>query len=255
MKKIIFLGLLSFLAAALWQLPLSFANPYLVKYVKGVTLEDVSGTVWNGEAKHLFANDIDFEKVKWSVKPLQSLTSFSLKFDFDIQGRDLTANGLAGITLNKTLILDKTKFDLNASYLNTQQRFAMLSGDIKGNIKHAEINQKDLPIVNGTIDWKEAALNSPIKLTQGDYHAVITPDAGDMNIKLSSSDAPVELAGTIKLNKEWLYDTDLKIKSADPSIISMIGMIGEKQADDMVNIKQKGDLKPYLGKTSQGKKK
>ncbi len=248
MKKIIFLGLLSFLAAALWQLPLSFANPYLTKYVKNIKLKDVSGTVWNGEAQHLIANNMDFEKVKWSVKPLQSLTSFSLKFDFDIKGRDLTAKGLAGLTPSKTLILDKTQFDLNASYLNKKQRFAKLSGDIKGNIKHAELNQKDLPIINGIIDWKEAALNSPIKLAQGDYHAVITPDAGNMNIKLSSSDAPVELAGVIKLNKEWLYDTDLKIKSSDPGISSMIGMIGKKQANGMVNIKQKGDLKPYIGR-------
>ncbi len=248
MKKIIFIGLLSFLAAALWQLPLSFANPYIAKYVKNITLKDVSGTVWNGEAKHLIANNIDFEKVTWTVKPLQSLTSFSLKFDFYINGQDLTANGLAGITPNRTLILDKTTFDLNASYLNRKQRFAKLSGDIKGHIKHAEINQKDLPIVNGVIDWKEAALNSPIKLTQGDYHAIITPDAGNMNIKLSSSDAPVELSGVIKLNKEWLDDTDLKIKSSDPGISAMIGMIGKKQANGMINIKQKGDLKPFIGK-------
>jgi len=248
MKKIIFIGLLSFLAAALWQLPLSFANPYIEKYAKGIKLKDVSGTVWNGEAKHLIANNIDFEKVTWNVKPLQSITSLSLKFNFDIQGHDLTAKGLAGLTPGKTLILDKTQFDLNASYLNKQQRFAKLSGDIKGNIKHAELNQKDLPIVNGIIDWKEAAINSPIKLAQGDYHAVFTPESGDMNIKLTSSDAPMELAGVIKLNKEWFYDTDLKVKSSDPGISSMIGMIGKKQANGTINIKQKGDLKPFIGK-------
>ena len=248
MKKIIFIGLLSFLAAALWQLPLSFANPYIAKYVNGVKLQDVSGTVWNGEAKHLIANNIDFEKVKWTVKPLQSLTSLSLKFDFDIKGQDLNANGLAGITPSRTLILDKTQFELNASYLNKRQRFAKLSGDIKGNIKHAELHQKDLPIVNGIIDWKEAALNSPIKLTQGDYHAIITPESGDMNIKISSSDAPVELSGEIKLNKEWIYNTDLKLKSDDPSINSMIGLLGKKHSDGSINIKQKGDLKPFIGK-------
>ena len=249
MKKIIFLGLLSFLIAALWQLPLSFANPYLAKYVKSIALKDVSGTVWNGEAQHLIARNMDFEKVKWSVKPLQSLTSFSLKFDFDIQGRDLTANGLAGLTLSRTLKLDKTTFDLNASYLNKQQRFAKLSGDIKGTIKHAELNQKDVPIINGVIDWKEAALTSPmIKLAQGDYHAIITPDADNMHIKISSSDAPVELAGIIKLNKEWLYDTDLNIKSADPSISTMIGIIGKKKNNGTINIKQKGNLKPFIGK-------
>ena len=166
MKKIIFLGLLAFLVAALWQLPLSYAKPYAEKYVRGLKLEGTSGTIWKGEAKQLIANNTNFEKVKWNVKPLESLTSLSLKFDFDIQGRDLTAKGLAGIKPNKTLVIDNTLFDLNASYINKQQRFAKLSGDIKGNIKHAEINQQDLPMIDGIIDWKEAAVSSPIKLAQ-----------------------------------------------------------------------------------------
>jgi len=248
MKKILFLGLLAFLVAALWQLPLSYAKPYAEKYVKGLKLKGESGTVWNGEAKQLIANNTNFEKVKWNVRPFESLTSLSLKFDFDIQGRDLTAKGLAGLTPNKTLIIDNTQFDLNASYINKQQKLAKLSGDIKGTIKHAELNQQDLPIINGVIDWKEAAVSSPIKLSQGDYHAIITPDSGKMNIQLSSSGAPVELAGKITLNKKWIYNTDLNIKATDPSLIPMIGLLGKKQANGAVNVKKQGDLKPFIGK-------
>ena len=248
MKKIIFLGLLAFLAAALWQLPLSYAKPYAEKYVRGLQLKGVSGTVWNGEAQQLIANNRNLENVKWKVKPLESLTSLSLKFDFDIKGRDLTANGLAGITPNKTLILNDTQFELNASYINKQQQLAKLSGDITGNIKYAELNQKDLPIIDGIVDWKEAAVSSPIKLAQGDYHAIITPDSGNLNIQLSSSDAPVELGGKITLNKEWIYKTDLNIKATDPNLAPMMGLLGRKQANGAVNIKKQGDLKPFIGK-------
>ncbi len=248
MKKIIYLGLFAFLAAVLWQLPLSFAKPYAEKYVRGLQLNEVSGTIWNGESKHLIANNTDFENVKWNIKPLQSLTSLSLKFDFDIDGRELSANGLAGITPSKTLIIDNTQFELNASYINKQQRLAKLSGDIKGTIKHAEMNQQDLPMIDGIIDWKEAAVSSPIKLTQGDYHAIITPDSGNLNIQLSSSDAPVELGGKITVNKEWIYNTDLNIKAIDPNITPMMGLLGKQQENGTVNIKKQGDLKPFIGK-------
>lgn len=248
MKKILFLGLLAFLIAALWQLPLSYAKPYAEKYVRGLKLKGVSGTVWNGEAKQLIANNTNFEKVIWNVKPLESLTSLSLKFDFDIQGRDLTAKGLAGITPDKTLVLKNTQFDLNASYINKQQRLAKLSGDIKGTIKHAKLNQVDLPMIDGVIDWKEAAVSSPIKLAQGDYHAVITPDSGNLNIQLSSSDAPVELGGKITVNKQWIYNTDLTIKAMDPNLAPMMGLLGNKQANGIVNVKKQGDLKPFIGK-------
>lgn len=248
MKKIIFLGLLSFLLAALWLLPLSFAKPYAEKYVAGLQLNDVSGTIWNGKVGSFIIAKTDLENVKWKLQPLKSLTSLSLNFSFNIDGKDLTAKGFAGITPSQKLILDDTQFDLDAKYINTLQTVAKTSGDIKGTIKHAELDQESLPIVNAVIDWKEAAISSPIKLAQGDYHAKITPDSGDLNIKLSSSDAPMELDGKIKLNKEWLYDSDINIKSNDPGLGSMIGLIGKKQADGTVNLKNKGDLKPFLGK-------
>ena len=248
MKKILFLGLLAFLGAALWQLPLSYAKPYAERYVHGLKLNDVSGTVWNGEAKQFIANNTDFEKVKWSVKPLTSLTSLSLKFDFDIDGRDLTATGLAGVTPSKNLIIDDTTFNLNAAYINKQQRLTKVSGDIKGTIIHAILNQRDLPMIDGIVDWKEAAINSPFKLTQGDYHAVITPASDHLNIQLSSSDAPVELSGKVTLNKEWIYNTDLNIKATDAKLAPMMGLLGKPQANGAVNVKKQGDLKPFIGK-------
>lgn len=248
MKKILSLGLIAFLVAALWQLPLSYAKPYAEKYVQGLKLNGVSGTVWNGEAQQFIANNTDFEKVKWDVRLLESLTSLALKFDFDIQSRDFTAKGLAGITPSEDLIIDNTQFELNASYLNKKIKLAKIHGDIKGNIKHAELNQKDLPIINGIIDWKDASVTSPIKLAQGNYHAVITPDSGKMNIQLSSSDAPVELGGKITLNKEWIYKTDLNIKATDPNLAPMMGLLGKKQANGAINIKKQGDLKPFIGK-------
>jgi len=248
MKKVIFLGLISFLVATIWQLPLSFAKPYAEKFVKGLKMEDVSGTVWNGESRRFTAQNTYLGHVKWKVNPLQSLTSFSLKSSFNIDGNDLTAKGWASVTLTKKLTLDDTQFDLNASYLNRQINNAKLTGDIKGNIQHAVLDRQNLPEIDAVIDWKEAAISSPIKLTPGDYHAVITPDSGDLKILLTSSDAPVELNGEIKLNKEWLYKTDLTIKANNQGLDSMLGLIGKKQANGIIQIKQKGDLKPFIKK-------
>lgn len=248
MKKIIFLGILSFLLAALWQLPLSFAKPYIEKYVKGLTMEDVSGTIWNGEAKQMTADNTSLGHVKWKVDPLKSLTSLSLSSSFKIDDNDLNAKGLAALTPKKKLILDNTQFSINADYLNKLQKNAKLAGDISGNIKHAVLDQKNLPEINGTIDWKEGAIDSPIKLAKGDYHAILTPDAGDLKILLSSSDAPAELNGEIRLNKEWMFETDLSIKAKDKGLGSMLGLIGKKQADGTIIVKQKGDLKPFIGK-------
>lgn len=248
MKKIIFIGLLSFLLASIWQLPLSFAKPYAEKAIKGLKMKGVNGTIWNGKAEHFTINKTFLGEVAWKVDPIKSITSLSLKSSFDITGTSLTASGLAGITPSQKLILDDTTFDLNASYINKLQKYAKLAGELKGNIQHAELDQKSLPIVKGIIDWKNGAVTSPLQLAPGDYKAIISPDSGDILIKLSSFDAPAELNGEIKLNKEWIYNTDLNLKPSDKSIEPMIGLLGKKQTNGSIQIKQSGDLKPFLGK-------
>lgn len=247
MKKIIFLGILSFSLATLWLLPLAFVKPYAEKYIKGLTMESVSGTVWNGKSERLTVNKEVLGRVNWKVKPLKSLAALSLKSSFNIEDDVFKANGTAAITLKKELILDNTTFELNASYFNKLQKQATLKGDITGNIKHAVLIENTLPEIKGTIDWKEASAASPLlTLTAGDYRAVISPDSGNMKILLSSSDAPAELKGEVRLNKEWIYETDLTIKANDKELGSILGLLGKKQADGSVLVKNKGDLKPFI---------
>ncbi len=248
MKKIIFFGLFSFFIATIWQLPLVFAKPYIEKAMKQVKMQNVSGTIWNGKAKQLNLNGRNINNVKWQVRPLKSLTTLSLNLLFHINDSNLTANGVARLTPAKELIFNDTKFTLDANYLNTLQPNAKLSGDIIGNIKYANLDQVNLPKINGIVNWNDAAISSPIKLPQGDYHALITPDNEGLNIKLTSSDGPAELNGNIKLNQEWLYDANISIKAIDKGLASMLKLLGRAQPNGVVKIKQKGDLKPFIGK-------
>ncbi len=249
MKKIIFIGILSFLLAAIWQLPLSFAKPYAEKMIDGLKLEEVSGTIWNGKSQRLTANNIYLGKANWKVDPIKSLKSFSLKSTFSIKSDDITASGFAGLTPTKQLILDDTTFQISANYLNKLQKQAVLAGDISGKLKHAVLDELNLPEIDGNIDWKEASVTSPLlKLPAGDYHSVITPNDAGLKILLSSTDAPAELNGEITLNKEWIYQTDINIKAKEKGLAAMLGLVGKKLSDGSVQVKKKGDLKPFLKK-------
>ncbi len=249
MKKIIFLGLLSFLIAAIWLLPLTFIKPYAEKTIKGLKLEGVSGTLWNGSAQRLVNNNLDLGSVSWSIKPLQSLISLSLKSDFSINGKQLTANGSAALKPSKTFILDQTTFDMDASLLNRLQKQARLSGELKGKIKHAEFakSRAVLPLIDGVLDWKQAIVDAMLlKLPAGDYHFVITPDDNGLLIKPSASEAPLQLSGAIHISKDWIYQPDLKVKSNDNNISGLLKLTGKPQADGSVSINKSLDLKPFL---------
>ncbi len=248
MKKVLFLGIISFIFSALWFLPLTVVKPYAEKMINGLKLENESGTLWKGEVQQLTVQNTKLGNVSWNVLPLQSLISLSLKSKFNINGNDLVANGIAGLTLGEKLILNNTQFDLNASYLNKLQKNAKLSGNIKGNIKHAEIDQQAVPQINGVIDWKNGAVNSPIKLEPGDYRATITPVSGNLDIKLTSNEAPVELNGDLTLNKDWTFITNLIAKANNQGLTAMLKLAGKQQADGTVLINKKGNLKPFIGR-------
>ena len=247
MKKIVLFGILSFIFAALWHLPLSIVKPYAEQMIKGLKLDGVTGTIWQGGAQQFTVNNNYLGKVDWRVNPLQSLTSLSLKTNFSIDGDELSANGLAGLSVNKKLTLTDTQFELQASYINKLQKNAQLAGDFKGKIKYAELHQQEFPQIEGVLNWKNGAVISPIKLAAGDYSAIIKPVAGDLDIKLSSNEAPIELNGDLKLKKDWTFTTNLKAKTNNPGLIAMLKIAGNQQPDGTILINQSGNLKPYIG--------
>lgn len=251
MKKLVFIGLLSFLLAAIWQFPLSVAKPYIEKTVKQLKLEGANGSLWHGSVRHLFVNNKDLGNVNWKVKPFKSLISFSLKSSFEIKGKELSADGIAAITPSKKIILDNTNFNVNAAYFNSFQKQAKLSGEFFGNINRAEVEtsseDKILPILDAIIDWKQGAVSSLLlKLEAGDYHFIVTPEDEGLLIKPSSKDAPLDLNGEITLNKDWVLRPNIKVGSSNQGIAGMLNLAGKPQNDGTTLITKSTDLKPFL---------
>ncbi len=210
-------------------------------------MQEAEGTIWNGKVEQLILNSRNLGKASWKVDPVKSITSLSLVTKFSLKGNDINAFGLAGLSANKKLNLDDTQFDVNARFINTLQKNAKLSGNFKGFIKHAEIIQGKVPIVDAIVNWQNGALDAPIKLTEGDYRAVVKPEGENLEIKLSSKEAPIELNGDIKLKSDWIFNTNLTTKSNNAGLMAMMKFAGKPQADGSILIQQKGDLKPFIG--------
>ena len=247
MKKIIFFGFLSFVLAAIWFLPLAFITPHLNKYTSDVTLQNPQGTIWNGEVDHLSIKNNYLGNLNWRVDPLKSLTSLSLKTKFTLSSEDINAKGLAGLTINKHLLIENTQFDVNAEYINSLQNNAKLSGSFNGFVKDALLIQQKVPVIDGIINWQNGSLDAPIKLEKGDYRAELKPVDQDLDIKLSSKEAPIELNGRIKLQNNWVFNTNLTTKSNNRGLMAMMKFAGKPQTDGSILIKQSGDLKPFIG--------
>ncbi len=247
MKKLIFFGLISFILATIWLTPLSFVAPYLSKVTTDVVFKEPQGTIWNGNVNHLNVRNHYLGKASWKVDAIKSIKSLALKSNFKVKSQDIDANGLAGLRFDKRVLIENTRFDLNAEYLNTLQKNAKLTGSFNGFVKNAILKQKEVPIVDGIVNWQNGSLESPIKLAKGDYRAVIKPIDNNLDIKLSSKEAPIELNGKILINKDWAFDTNITTKSSNPGLMAMMKFAGKPQTDGTILIQQKGDLKPFVG--------
>lgn len=247
MKKLIFFGLISFLLATIWFTPLAFVTPHLSKVTSDILVQEPSGTIWDGQINHLTIKNNYIGKASWRVDPLRSVKSLSLKTKFTVKGDDINAYGVAGLTINKDLIIDNTQFDVSANYLNTLQTNATLSGNFNGFVKHAVVKRNTVPEIDAIVNWQDGALIAPFKLAEGDYRAVIKPENENLDIELSSKESPIELNGDITLQKDWKFSTNLITKSSNAGLMAMMKFAGKPQTDGTILIKQSGDLKPFIG--------
>jgi hypothetical protein len=243
-KKIL-LGLVIFILAVVVKAPISYISPYIKS--GPLNFEGTQGTLWKGKASQLRIEGIKLGAISWTINPIWLLTG-KIKGDFFIKDVDLDIQGDFGSSLNgDTLTLDNTRFAANGRFINKVQHYAIMSGNLNGFIDHFELQQstKLPPKVAGMINWERGGLLSPIKLPKGNYQLILKPEAdGKMLGMISSNDAPVDIKGNIKLDSQWKYITDLKIKSTakGKTIQGMLSMAGKPGKDGYIHVKQVGNL-------------
>lgn len=244
MKKIL-LGLVIFILAVLIKTPISFVSSYID--AGPLDFQETQGTLWQGKASKLRFKGIDLGSISWRINPVGLLTG-KIKGDFSIKGADINIKGGFGSSLNgNTVTLDNTRFSASGRFVNKVQEYATISGNLNGVINHLEIQQasKRLPKVAGVINWERGGLSAPIKLPKGNYQVVLKPSSGgELLGVISSQDAPVDVKGNVKIDSQWKYLTDLKVKatSKGKSIKGMLSMVGKPQKDGYIHIKTAGSL-------------
>jgi len=241
------MGIFAFLISLIYFTPVSFVTPYIAGDNSNIVIEEPNGTLFSGGANHLTVNNHYLGKADWTFAPIKSLLSLALKANFTLKSDDIDIKGVAGVNMGKNLLIDDTQFNIDAAYINTLQKNAKLSGDFNGVINDAILKENTVPSIDGTINWENAGLSAPVPLDGGNYTAILKPESENMDVTLSSKDAPIELNGNIKLQNDWMYTTNVTINSENKGLMVVMRAAGKQQKNGSILIKQKGDLKPLIG--------
>ena len=247
--KLVLLGLITFIITAIWLTPTAFIAPYVQRAVPGLQLNGGSGTIWSGAAARVTYQQYDFGRVKWTLKPLTSLTSLSAVADVDMKSDWLEARGEMGYGYDRSIHVKDTRFELEAAALSQFQRSAQMGGEFNGLITEAALSPGAFPFLEGTVNWTQGSLNSPIRLEPGNYRALVSSTDNELKADLSSNDAPLELSGNVKLGDDWRYQSDVLVKPR-PGSSPLLGSLlrtaagGNPNPDGSLRINRQGAMQP-----------
>lgn len=246
--KLLLLGLLTFLITAVWLTPAAFVAPYLERAAPALRIANASGTIWNGAAGSVRANNFDVGAVDWKVRPLNSLLSLSLVTDVIIKGTELNADGNVAYGLDKSIRLSALKFDADASIVKRFQPQVGLIGTFEGLIDDAEIQKGGFPVVNGVVNFVKGGVVFP-RVEPGNYRADISSENDSLIAEISSVDSPLSLEGKASINSSWQYQSDILAKGGqglNPMIMNLLRPVAGNNPgpDGSLRINRKGKINP-----------
>ena len=246
--KLLLLGLLTFVITALWLTPAAFVSPYIERAAPNIRIANATGTIWNGEATSIRANNFDLGTVDWKVRPLKSLLSLSLVTDLTIAGNELNANGNMAYGLDESIRLENVRFDAEASIVKRFQPQLGLTGKFDGLIDNAEIQKGGFPVINGVVNLVQGGVIFP-RVEPGNYRADITSEDNSLTAEVSSVDSPLSLDGKASINNAWQYQSDILAKASpglNPMIMNLLRPVAGNNPgpDGSLRINRKGKIAP-----------
>lgn len=245
MKKVLLSLLLFTVAFAVFLIatvPAKYALSFLPANTP-VQLSGVSGTIWNGQAASLRQQQTDLGKLEWSLKPL-SLITMKLAVDFRLSKQGLLAEGEATVHKDQTIELSSTelKGDVGALPLPEDKMLATPAGRFNADIEHALLKGQTIIEANADILWKPARITAPSEYDLGEISLDIEGKDSNISGKLGSKKSPVNLSGTVLLDKNGFLNSNIKLSphaQTPAEIRDMLPLAGKPARDGSITIKQR----------------
>ena len=177
-KYYILIAVIAYITFLLMTVPAQFITG-IIGDNSPVTMQGVSGTLWNGKAYLVSApNRVQLNNTAWSFKPWKLLIGkIALDVSTRFAGKEISTE-LGTSFLGRYFVNDLSgEVAANDIAQIASLPFAQVSGLLSLNIEHAEWKQGELPLAAGEIKWKDATV------TVAD-----TASLGDISITLGESD-------------------------------------------------------------------
>jgi general secretion pathway protein N len=222
----------------------------LVNGSSPVTIQGVSGTLWNGKAYIVSFENIQLKKTEWSFN-LWKLFIGSIAIDISsrFSGNDIVAQ--LGTSFTGRYFINDLSAKISAQEMTAIANIpiAQLDGMISLNIEHAQWKQGELPLATGEIQWTAAAITVAETASLGNISILLNETDELLTAEISNQGGDIKITGTAGLVPEADYTVDIKLlptATANNNIKQSLGMFTQKQANGEYTLKKTGSLNQIL---------
>ena len=217
-----------------------------------ITIQGVSGTLWNGKAYLITAqNNIKIDRTEWSFS-LWKLFLGKVAVDVDAKFLDNDVSAELGTSfLGRYFINDlSAKIDAQEVTRLANIPLAQLYGMIAIEIESAQWKQGELPLASGEIRWTEASVAVADTASLGNVSILLSEsDEQLLNAEINNQGGDIKINGTAGLVPEADYTVDLKLlplASANNNIKQALGMFAQRQNNGEYTLKKSGSLNQIM---------
>ena len=213
-----------------------------------VTIQGVSGSLWNGKAYTvLINNNIELKKTRWSFSLWKTLIG---KISVDISGQYLEneVSTEIGTSFLGRYFLNDLKAKISAQQVAQLANIPLvqLSGVISFNIDHAQWKQGELPSATGVINWNNAEVTVADTASLGNVSITLRESEQQLlNADIKNQGGDIKINGIAELVPDADYAINIKLlptASASNNIKQSLGLFAKKQNNGEYLLKHSGPL-------------
>lgn len=215
------------------------------KNVGQFVLTGIKGPWWSGEAAGARIGLLQVQNLQWRFKPLALITgqvSASVKCKTsDGYVRGILAKGVNSLSAkNVTLRLPLDLFNNVAGMFGVNAK-----GYFAAQIKRVKIKKGYLAAADGTLIWNGAGMDSPQKLTLGDFKADSTTEKDGIRLTFNDNGGPLKAQGVLRIDDQGAYTfsaTFVALDKKQPTLSDMLSLLGNMDDNGKVTVSRNGKL-------------
>ena len=214
-------------------------------------VQGVSGTLWDGRALLISINNINIDRTEWSFK-LWKLFIGKVAVNINTQFSDNDINAEIGTSFLGRFFINDLYARVDAQQVAELANLPLvqLSGIISLDIESAQWKQGELPLANGEISWRDAAVTVADTASLGNVTILISEsDQQLLTAEINNQGGDIKINGTAGLVPEADYTVDIKLlptATANNNIKQSLGMFAQRQSNGEYTLNKTGSLNQIM---------